>query len=87
MTASATDWNELARSKLEKVFGSAEAERLMRKSLSQIGLNTLGSADDLHRFANELSSSGGFAAPVGAMLSLTAVLRGAGGSGSAYPKL
>jgi len=76
----ATDWNELAGSKLERVFGTAEAERLMRKSLSQIGLATLDSADDLHRFANELSSSGGFAAPVGAMLSLTAVLRGAVGS-------
>lgn len=77
---SITDWNELARTKLEKVFGSAEAERLMRRSLSQIGLSTLGSADDLHLFANELSAVGGFAAPVGAMLSLTAVLRGAGGS-------
>lgn len=71
------EWNELARSKLAKVFGPAEAERLMSSTLSTIGLRALNSADDLHLFANELSNKGGFATPVGAMLSLTAVLRGA----------
>lgn len=78
MSADAGDsWNKLARTKLTKVLGPLEADRLMSQALANLHLSALANADDLHRFAGELTGKGGFTAAVGAMLSLTAVLRGA----------
>lgn len=71
------NWNELAHSKMVRILGNVEADQLMVRTLSRMGVDALTSADDLHRFAKELTESGGIAGAVGAMLSLTAVLRGA----------
>ncbi len=73
----ATPWDQLARTKLAKVLGDTEAEYVMGDALKQLNLVSLSSADDLYSFAQNLSRRVGFVATVGALLSLTAVLRGA----------
>ena len=73
----ASSWDQLARTKLAKVVGDAEADSIIRDALKQIGLPSLSSADELYAFAQNLSNRRGFVATVGALLSLTAVLRGA----------
>lgn len=72
-----TTWDQLARTKLAKVVGEAEADSILRDALKQIGLSSLSSADELYALAQNLSQRVGFVATVGALLSLTAVLRGA----------
>ncbi len=72
-----TSWDQLARTKLAKVVGEAEADSILRDALKQTGLASLSSADELYTLAQNLSHKQGFVATVGALLSLTAVLRGA----------
>jgi hypothetical protein len=72
-----TNWDQLARTKLAKVVGNAEADSIARDALKQIGLSSLSSVDELYAFAQNLRHRSGFVATVGALLSLTAVLRGA----------
>lgn len=77
--AQGSEWDRLAREKLTKVLGAPQGEVVMRESLAAAGLAGLRSAEDLHRFALAVSSRGGFAGAVGAMLGLMATLRGASG--------
>jgi len=71
------DWNGLALEKLSKVLGDAKARETMESALQKSGLPALRSADDLYRFAQELTAMPGFARAIGGMLSLQAVMRGA----------
>ena len=71
------DWNAFAFEKLRGVLGEPKARATMTFALSQAGLESIGSAADLYRFAQQLSDMDGFVKAVGGMVSLQAVLRGA----------
>ena len=60
----------LAREKLARVFGAAQAEALLRRFLDEMGLAALTTTEDLDRFARELKARGGIEAAVGAALSV-----------------
>ena len=77
VVSSQESWCDLARSKLRRVFAPDEAEALMQQTLASAGLDAIRSADELHQFGRQLATRGGFAAAVGALLALQAVLRGA----------
>lgn len=79
MTASdsgASEIRDLALTRMSKVLGPDRARQLMNKLLGELGID-LRSPDDLLQFADALSRLGGFEGAVGAMLGVTAVLRGA----------
>lgn len=73
----ATRWNEVAIAKLSNVLGSAQGEEVYVETLRALVLDTLGSADDLFRFAQLVKERDGFAGAVGALLSVHAVMHGA----------
>jgi hypothetical protein len=75
--AEVTEWNDLALEKMSKVLGAENAHQTMRIALKKLGLDTLRTADDLYRFAQELTAMSGFTRVVGGVLSLQAVMRGA----------
>lgn len=72
----AVDFRELALEKMSSVLGDARAQLLLSRICheNQVSLET---ADDLFRFAGELSKLGGFEGAVGALLSVRAVMLGA----------
>lgn len=72
-----TDWNAVAVEKLTRILGAETGRSTMTRALQLSGLQSLQSADDLYRFAQELTAMSGFARAVGGMLSLEAILRGA----------
>lgn len=74
----AVDWNALAFEKLRKVLGEERARSAMQRALQLTEIDSLRSADDLYRFAQELTAMPGFVRAVGGMLSLHAVMAGAG---------
>ncbi len=78
-------FQELAQAKLVRVLGPAQAAQVYAETLAAAGLTAIASADDLYRFATHLSKRGGFAAAVGGLLSVAAVLRGAAGDGRDGP--
>lgn len=49
----------------------------MASTLRDLSLDSLGSADDLYRFAKRLTAQQGFAAAVGGLLRVHAVIHGA----------
>lgn len=69
--------SELARSKLIRVLGEAQGARAYEQALAAAELRAITTPDELHRFAEVLSKSGGMVAAVGGILSVAAVLRGA----------
>ncbi len=69
--------HELALEKMTRILGRERAHRLMSTILASLEIE-LRTADELLRFAQELSKLGGFEGAVGAMLSVRAVMRGAG---------
>ena len=75
MTASR--WNDVALAKLSNVLGSAQGEEVYVETLRALVLDSLGSADDLFRFAQLVKERHGFAGAVGALLSVHAVIHGA----------
>ena len=64
--------------KLTRVLGAVQAERVYARTLQATGLEDLLTADDLHAFAQRLSTQGGFEAGVGGLLVIAAMLRGGG---------
>jgi hypothetical protein len=80
-----SSFQELAQSKLVRVLGPAQAAQVYGETLAAAGLSGIGSADDLYLFAAHLSKRGGFAAAVGGLLSVAAVLRGAAGDAPESP--
>lgn len=71
-----TDWNGIALNKLTRVLGERAGRQTMSEALSAIGVDELRSAEDLRRFANELSGRGGFAAALGGLLGVHAAMYG-----------
>lgn len=79
--ASSSEVHALALSKMTRVLGAERARQLMCELLGRLGI-TLETADDLLQFSNELSKLGGFEGAVGAMLSVRALMDGAGTKGA-----
>ena len=69
---------DVALQKMVAVLGRERAERLLAQILAEHDL-VLHTADDLYTFAMRLQAFGGFEGAVGAMLGVTAVMRGASG--------
>ncbi len=72
--------HELALGKMTRILGPERAHRLMSNILASLEIE-LRTADELLRFSEELSKLGGFEGAVGAMLSVRAVMSGAGAAG------
>jgi hypothetical protein len=70
----------LALEKLTRVLGAERGRRVFDEVLAASQLTVLESPDDLYAFSVHLGRRGGFEAAVGAMLGVTAVLRGANAS-------
>lgn len=75
--ASTSEYHALALTKMTRILGAERARQLMSELLERLGI-TLETADDLLQFSNELSKLGGFEGAVGAMLSVRALMNGAG---------
>ena len=74
------DYAKIALARLVRVFGAAEGEQVLARTLRLMNMERLASADDLYRFASTLSrSSDPIAAAVGGLLGVTALLNGASG--------
>jgi two-component system CheB/CheR fusion protein len=73
--AAATAPEVLAREKLARVFGPAQADALLRRVLGDIGIPALTTMEDLERFAQRLKALGGIEAAVGAALSAHILMR------------
>jgi hypothetical protein len=73
----AGDWDELARSKLVRVLGVSEGELVFEQTLRKLRVQRLHSANDVYRFAQVLKEQAPVVAAVGAMLALSAVIKGA----------
>lgn len=72
-----TAWNDVAIAKLTRVLGEKPGRDLMTATLGTLGVEEISSADQLRDFAMVLSSKGGFAAALGALLSVHAATYGA----------
>ena len=72
-----TDWDLAAHAKLASVLGPAKAEQLTAKVLAAMGRDSLGSANELYDFAQELIAEGGFVGAVGGLLAVHATIHGA----------
>jgi hypothetical protein len=73
----ANELNALALQKMAAVLGHERARQLLRHILDELGIE-LQTPQDLYRFAETLRRYAGFEGAVGAMLSVAAVMRGAG---------
>ncbi len=69
---------DLAMQKLARVLGEEHASRVFAEALRDAGISAIATADDLHTFAQALIARGGMEAAVGGLLSVAAVVRGAG---------
>jgi hypothetical protein len=79
-SASQESLASLARTKLSRVLGEAQGQRIFSETLAAMQLAELETADQLYAFGEQLTSRGGFEAAVGRLLSVAAVMRGAKGS-------
>jgi len=69
-----TEWHAIAESRLTSVLGPTKGAAAFGEALRAVGL--VATAGDLHRLAQHLSASGGFASAVGGLLSVHAVMYG-----------
>jgi PAS domain S-box-containing protein len=65
----------LAREKLARVFGPAQAEAILTRLLKEMGISALTTREDLDRFAQRLKALGGIEAAVGAALSVQMLMQ------------
>jgi hypothetical protein len=72
-----TEWDDLAENKLMRVLGASEGASLFQNTLRKLEVQRLLSANDVYRFAQVLKEGTPVVAAVGAMLALTAVMKGA----------
>lgn len=70
-------WNDVALAKLSNVVGKEHAEEVHSATLLALGLESLGSVDDLFSFAQRVKKLEGFVGAVGALLGVHAVMHGA----------
>ncbi|RKG75246.1 hypothetical protein [Corallococcus terminator] len=85
MNTQPRDWHGVAVAKLNSVLGPARGPVVLEEALRATGLVHINSADELHRFAQVLITTGGFAGAVGGLLSVHAVMHGASGDTPARP--
>jgi PAS domain S-box-containing protein len=74
-TAAVTAPEALAREKLARVFGPAQAETLLARLLGEMGLAALTTMEELDRFAQRLKARGGIEAAVGSALSVQMLMQ------------
>lgn len=67
----------LAREKLARVLGPERGARVFEATLAATKVAVLHTPDDLYRFAEHLTKSGGIESAVAGLLSVAAVMRGA----------
>ena len=65
----------LAREKLPRIYGPAQAETLLPRLLEEMGIAALTTMEELERFAQWLKARGGIDAAVGAALSVQMLMR------------
>lgn len=70
----ATNWHEVAFAKLKGVMGPSVGQQLAESVLGELGLTSLSSPAELRLFATTLSTRGGFASAVAALLTLHAAM-------------
>lgn len=75
-SSSSQDFGQLAYEKLAAVVGPDKARVIQTQILNELGIE-LKTAQDLHHFSQSLTRLGGFEGAVGAMLGVTAIMRGA----------
>jgi hypothetical protein len=75
-SSASDDIQQLALQKMSAVLGADRARQLQQRILDDLRLE-LRSPQDLLRFSEALSRLGGFEGAVGAMLGVTAIMRGA----------
>jgi two-component system CheB/CheR fusion protein len=73
--AGGTTPEAMARAKLARVFGPAQADTLLPKLLQEMGTGALTTMEDLERFAQWLKARGGIEAAVGAALSVQMLMQ------------
>ena len=71
------DLGALALEKLTRVLGAERGARVHAEVLAATGVPSVRTPEDLRVFGETLAKRGGIEAAVGALLSVTAVLRGA----------
>lgn len=77
MTATAmSELEQLALDKMTSVLGAVRARKLLHQLCTSLRLE-LRTPEDLLRLSNEMTLLGGFEGAVGAMLGVSAVIRGA----------
>ncbi len=76
MKPAPTEWHAIAETRLTSVLGPTKGAAAFGEALRAVGLVRVATADDLHRLAQHLSASGGFASAVGGLLSVHAVMYG-----------
>jgi len=74
-----TRWDDVALAKLTSVLGPEKGRATREELFAELGISSLASPDDLYTFAQRLLARGGFAAAVGGLLSVHAVIHGANG--------
>lgn len=77
MSATTSDWEDLARTKLARVLGVSEGEAVFTRTMAKLGKHYLRSADEVYQFAQILKQESPVIAAIGSMLALSAVIRGA----------
>ena len=77
MTYTSEHWERLALEKLIRVMGEDPGRLLYARALSDLRLTTLASAEELYQLGQWLTRQPGFAAAVGGLLSVQAVIQGA----------
>ena len=71
-----TEWHAVAAAKLVAVLGDVRGAVALDGALRATGLQRISTASELYRVSQHLSGSGGFAAAVGGLLSVHAVMHG-----------
>lgn len=71
-----TEWHAVAAAKLAAVLGDAKGEVALDGALRATGLARISTASELYRVAQHLSALDGFAAAVGGLLGVHAIMHG-----------
>lgn len=71
-----TEFHRLAYDKLATVLGADKARLIQQQILAELDIE-LQTAQELYQFSQSLTRMGGFEGAVGAMLGVTAIIRGA----------
>ncbi len=74
MKPPATNWHEVALAKLTSVMGPVAGRQLASAVLAELRLESISSPAELRLFATALSTRGGFASAVAALLTLHAAM-------------